>query len=136
MYTKGTILELEPGQLLKHNLFSGDNHSVISVITYTLIGNGETTTLFAREDLSYEPSDKEYEEASEGWDSALLGVKKQQKKYRERCLLSAILFCIGSPGINKNAGILFLQRFSSRPTFIHRSTRRFFSFMAPISIYK
>ena len=80
MYTNGTILELEPAHLLKHNLFSGDNPSVISVITYTFRGNGETTTLFAREDLAYEPSDKEYEEASEGWDSALLGVKQTAEK--------------------------------------------------------
>ncbi|MRG45561.1 hypothetical protein GFS24_10570 [Chitinophaga sp. SYP-B3965] len=76
MYTHGSILQIEPTKLLQHNLFNPeDGHSVLSVITYTLQDNGEATTLLAREDLVYDMSGKEYEDAVTGWDAALQAVK-------------------------------------------------------------
>lgn len=77
MYTNGTILQIEPGRLLQHNLINPeDGHSILSEITYTLQDNNGSTTLTAREDLVYDMSGKEYEDAVEGWDAALQAVKE------------------------------------------------------------
>ena len=81
IYTNGTILEIETEKLLKHNLFSSENQlSVISVITYTFEYENGHTTLFAREELFKNLSVKEYRDAVEGWNSALLAVKEIGEK--------------------------------------------------------
>ncbi|MEO6722267.1 MAG: SRPBCC family protein [Ferruginibacter sp.] len=72
IYTNGIILELDPEKVFKHNLFNVDeNTKILSVITYKLHDNNGSTTLYAREDYGIEMTDKEYEEASEGWSFAL-----------------------------------------------------------------
>jgi uncharacterized protein YndB with AHSA1/START domain len=77
MITNGTILEVEPGKLLKHNLFSPDYKGIVtSVITYQLHENNGQTTLFAVEELTDDITDAEYNAASAGWDAALVLVKK------------------------------------------------------------
>lgn len=81
IYTNGTILELEPEKLLKHNLFDlKDNNNVLSVITYEFVKNGAGTILSAREEINYEMSDYLFKEANEGWDAALQLVKHVAEK--------------------------------------------------------
>ncbi len=76
MYTSGKIVEIEPEKLLKHTLFDKKNPKVVtSVISYRLENDGDTTTLFAREELRYEMTDQEYDDAVEGRDGALEAVK-------------------------------------------------------------
>ena len=78
VYTHGTILEIEPGKILKHNLFNPeDETNILSVITYKLEENEGSTTLYAREDLGIGLADKEYEGAAEGWDFALNLVREK-----------------------------------------------------------
>ena len=77
IYTNGTILQLEPEMILQHSLFNLDEkEKILSVITYKFDDNKESTTLHAREDYSISLTDKEYEEASGGWDFALKVVKQ------------------------------------------------------------
>ena len=78
IYTNGTILQLEPEKVLQHNLFNLDDKTkILSVITYKFKDNNGSTTLYAREDLTFEMTDIEYKEASEGWDFALNIVKEK-----------------------------------------------------------
>jgi len=62
MRTSGTILDIEPGVRLQHSLFAlhapANQHTprVVSVITYTLLAEGECTILVGREDFT-EPLD-------------------------------------------------------------------------------
>ena len=77
MYTNGTILRIENERLIEHNLFSSAGEkTIISVITYTFKESDALTILHAREDLSAELTDNEYQQASEGWDIALDAVKR------------------------------------------------------------
>jgi uncharacterized protein YndB with AHSA1/START domain len=81
MRTNGKILDIINGKLLKHSLFSPeDNTSVISVVTYAFLNSNGRTTLSASEDLIQDITDKEYEDASEGWNTALLAVKQAAEK--------------------------------------------------------
>jgi uncharacterized protein YndB with AHSA1/START domain len=82
MRTNGKIIDIINGKLLKHSLFSPkDNTSVTSVVTYAfLYNNNGHTTLSASEDLIQDITDKEYEDASEGWNTALLAVKEAAEK--------------------------------------------------------
>jgi uncharacterized protein YndB with AHSA1/START domain len=79
MHTNGTILKIEPEKLLQHNLFNPDG-TVYSVITYDLREMNDHTTLHAREDFTNPQNDKEYAEAVEAWDGALLQVKELAEK--------------------------------------------------------
>lgn len=74
MLTNGTILQIEPQRLLKHNLLN-PNTSVISVITYELREEMERTILHASEHFTDTISDKEYADAVEGWEAALMALK-------------------------------------------------------------
>ncbi|HTE10088.1 MAG TPA: SRPBCC domain-containing protein [Chitinophagaceae bacterium] len=77
MYTNGTILRIENEQLIAHNLFSSAGEKTVSsVITYTFKESDGFMILDAREDLSAELTDTEYQQASEGWDIALDAVKR------------------------------------------------------------
>ena len=82
VYTRGTILALEPGKLLKHNLVDLNSENIIiSVITYEFEKNGNATTLFAKEAIMmYEMDDNQLIEVNEGWDVALLSVKQVAEK--------------------------------------------------------
>lgn len=76
IYTSGEILQIENEKLLKHSLFSQDEKKgIISVITYTLIPNGEGTLLCAKEELTHSTTDEKYEEMLQGWDAALNAVR-------------------------------------------------------------
>jgi len=81
MYTEGTILQIEPEKRLQHNLFSpGQGREVASVITYDLHEKDGHTTLRSREEFTNPLNEKEYSDASEGWDTALLAVKELAEK--------------------------------------------------------
>ena len=81
MYTEGTILQIEPEKHLQHNLFRADSdREVASVITYDLHEKDGYTTLHSREEFTNPLNEKEYTEASEGWDTALLAVKELAEK--------------------------------------------------------
>lgn len=76
MYTRGNILEIEPGKFFRHNLFNPENkRSVISVITYDFQGNDDYTLLSATEELTTPMTDEEYQDAVEQWEAALFAVK-------------------------------------------------------------
>lgn len=76
LYTNGTILELEPGKLLKHSLLDlKDKDRLLSVITYEFVKNGEGTILSATEEINYEMTDHQFKDANEGWDAALQLLK-------------------------------------------------------------
>ena len=78
IYTHGTILEIEPARILKHNLYSPDEkENILSVITYKFEDKNGSTILYAREDLSGEMTDEDYEGASGGWGYALNLVKEK-----------------------------------------------------------
>jgi uncharacterized protein YndB with AHSA1/START domain len=75
MVINGTIMKIEPQKLLQHNLFNSVG-STNSVIAYEFDEKNRVTTLHAREDFVKPISDKEYADATEGWDAALLAVKE------------------------------------------------------------
>jgi len=79
MITNGTILKIEPENLLQHNLFNSVG-SVNSVITYEFSEKNGVTTLYAREDFTQPVIDKEYADAAKGWEAALLSVKETAEK--------------------------------------------------------
>ncbi|MDQ3004500.1 MAG: SRPBCC domain-containing protein [Chloroflexota bacterium] len=79
MLTNGTILEIDPERLLKHNLLNPDA-TVISVITSELRGQNVRTILHASEHFMNPVNDKEYAEAVEGWDAALISLKAVAEK--------------------------------------------------------
>jgi uncharacterized protein YndB with AHSA1/START domain len=82
IYTNGVILELEPGKVFKHNLFNQDEETnILSELTYKLEENNGSTTLYAREDYNIEMTEKEYEEASEGWTFALNVLKETAESF-------------------------------------------------------
>jgi uncharacterized protein YndB with AHSA1/START domain len=81
MYTNGTILELETEQLIKHNLFDlNDKDKLLSEITYRFDNKEGNTILSAREEINYEMTEDELEEAEEGWDLALQSIKEIAEK--------------------------------------------------------
>ena len=75
MVTNGTIMKILPEKLLQHDLFDSVG-SIDSVITYAFDEKNRVTTLHAREDFAHPITDQEYADALEGWDAALLAVKK------------------------------------------------------------
>ena len=79
MLTHGTILQIEPEKLLKHNLVNPDD-LVISEITYDLRQQNGRTILHARENFANPINDKEYVDAVDGWDAALVALKELAQK--------------------------------------------------------
>ena len=79
MVTNGTILKIEPEKVLQHTLFNSVG-SIDSVITYEFREKCHVTILHAREDFSKPITDKEYVDAVQGWDAALLAVKETAEK--------------------------------------------------------
>jgi uncharacterized protein YndB with AHSA1/START domain len=81
MYTHGEILEINPANVLKHNLKDLNNPTqMLSVITYRFEEAGGSTILHAEEELNYNVTDEELEEISEGWDFALEAIKDIAEK--------------------------------------------------------
>jgi hypothetical protein len=78
MVTNGTIMKIEPEKLLQHTLLN--SVGVNSVITYEFGEKNGITTLRSREDFTNPVTDKEYTDASEGWDAALRAVKETAEK--------------------------------------------------------
>nr|WP_157247183.1 SRPBCC domain-containing protein [Pedobacter panaciterrae] len=77
LYTHGKILDIRPGELLKHQLYEGkEAKAVLSVITYTLEKNGGNTVLRGVEELSKSVDENERQGIVSAWDSALNAVKK------------------------------------------------------------
>ena len=79
MLTNGTILQIEPEKLLKHNLLNPDA-TVISVIRYELREQNGRTSLHASENFTNPINDKEYADAVDGWDAALTALKDVAEK--------------------------------------------------------
>ena len=79
MLTNGTILQIEPEKLLKHNLLNSDS-ATISIITYELRAENGRTILDAREDFTNPITDEEYSDAINGWDAALAALKDVAEK--------------------------------------------------------
>ena len=79
MLTHGTILQIEPEKLLKHNLVNPDD-TVISEITYDLRQQNGRTILHARENFANPINDKEYVDAVDGWDAALVALRELAQK--------------------------------------------------------
>jgi uncharacterized protein YndB with AHSA1/START domain len=76
LYTKGIILEFEPGQLIKHSLVDMNDGHLLSEITYKFYGKVAATTISAKEEIFYEMSKEQIKEVNEGWDIALQAVKR------------------------------------------------------------
>jgi hypothetical protein len=75
--TQGTILQLSPGKLLKHNLFDLENkNQLLSTITYEFKIIDDKTMILAKEELHYEVSDEQFRDMSIGWNFALKAVKE------------------------------------------------------------
>jgi len=79
MLTNGTILQIEPEKILKHDLLDPDA-TIISVITYELREENGRTTLYATENFTNPINDKEYADAVDGWDAALMALKEVAEK--------------------------------------------------------
>jgi len=79
MLTNGTLLQIEPEKILQHNLLDADS-TIISVITYELREENGLTTLHASENFTNPINDKEYADAVEGWDAALIALKEVAEK--------------------------------------------------------
>ena len=79
MLTNGTILQIEPEKILKHDLLDPDA-TIISVITYELREENGRTTLHASENFTNPINDKEYADAVDGWDAALMALKEVAEK--------------------------------------------------------
>src|SRR5215217_7317216 len=72
--TNGVIMQIEPEKLLQHTLLNSVG-SIGSVITYEFDEQNGITTVHAWEDFTNPIIDKEYEDASEGWETALRVLK-------------------------------------------------------------
>lgn len=81
MLTRGTVIDIIPGKLLKHDLYDKDVR--LSVITYELLPHQEATLISAKEELLYEVTDDQLQEAEEGWEIALRAVKDVAEKTNE-----------------------------------------------------
>ena len=79
MLTNGTILQIEPEKILQHDLLD-PNATIISVITYELREENGRTTLHASEKFTNPIHDKEYADAVDGWDAALMALKEVAEK--------------------------------------------------------
>ena len=81
MYTNGTILEIEPQKLLKHNLFDlEDKKTLLSTITYNFKPIQTGTTISIREEINHEMDEEDLSDTSDGWDFALQAIKDIAEK--------------------------------------------------------
>jgi uncharacterized protein YndB with AHSA1/START domain len=79
--TFGQIIHYNPGSMLEHRLFTGEDQTEISsVITYRTEETNGKTTLYAQEKLMYDVSDAEQPDLEAGWDAALKAVKELAEK--------------------------------------------------------
>ncbi len=75
----GTILEIEPGKLLKYNLINDDSKDTPSSSTVTdeLTYEKGITTLSITDDVGKgEGAEDRYEKSMKGWDKVLKGLKE------------------------------------------------------------
>ena len=84
---KGTILEIEPGRLLKYTLKNGkedDESANYSTVTDILnYENGETVLSITDDVGDGEGAEKRLEKSEEGWDKVLAGLKELvEKQYK------------------------------------------------------
>ncbi|HTF21069.1 MAG TPA: SRPBCC domain-containing protein [Chryseolinea sp.] len=76
MYTNGSILEIEPARLLKHDLKELENpNTLLSVITYRFTESNGSTLVSASEELNYPADESQLEDIADGWDFALSAIK-------------------------------------------------------------
>ena len=76
MLTHGKLLQIVEEKLIRHSLFDAeDNSKILSVITYTFESKNGSTILQAQEELQYEMTDEQHNDAQQGWDAALSLVK-------------------------------------------------------------
>lgn len=85
MYTRGHILQIDPGKLLQYNIIRDSSKgnvgpSIFSTITYELHEDGEYTTLLAREEFVSSLTEQEYTLAGAAWFEALARVKEMAEK--------------------------------------------------------
>ncbi len=81
MLTHGTVLEVHPKKLIKHNLFtSAQSKEIASVISYRFEGQDGRTFLHTREELTQAVDEGTYDEIVQGWDAALRLVKDLAEK--------------------------------------------------------
>lgn len=76
MYTNGSILEIEPARLLKHDLKEMENsNALLSVITYRFTESNGATVVSASEELNYPADESQLEDIADGWDFTLTAIK-------------------------------------------------------------
>ena len=76
MYTNGSILQIEPAKLLKHDLKDmEDSTSLLSVITYRFTESNGSTIVSASEELNYPADEGQLEDLEDGWEFALSAIK-------------------------------------------------------------
>jgi len=76
MYTNGTIIQIEPAKLLKHDLRDlEDASALLSVITYRFTESNGTTHVSASEEINYRADESQLEDITDGWEFALSAIK-------------------------------------------------------------
>jgi uncharacterized protein YndB with AHSA1/START domain len=76
MYTNGKILGIEKEKMIEHSLIDmGDSSNTICIIRYHFSAKDGKTLLEATETPQRPWSQKQYTDASDGWDAALKLVK-------------------------------------------------------------
>ncbi|MBD1431483.1 hypothetical protein H8B06_01485 [Sphingobacterium sp. DN00404] len=74
--TNGTLLDLQPKRLIKHNLFEPNSETVMAVLTYEFQEKDGITLLTGKEELPQPLDTAAFDDASAGWKSALDLVKQ------------------------------------------------------------
>ena len=74
--TDGVLLEFQPGQLIKHNLYEPHSETVMAIVTYKFQEMDDYTLLTGKEELLQPLNNTSFDDASEGWKSALNLVKQ------------------------------------------------------------
>ena len=74
--TNGVLLEFQPEQLIKHSLYEPNSEAVMAVLTYEFQEKDDYTLLTGKEELSQPLDQTSFNDASEGWKSALYLVKQ------------------------------------------------------------
>lgn len=79
LMTNGKILKIEQEKLLQHSLLNSVG-TTSSVITYEFDEKNGVTILHAQEDFVESITEREYADATEGWDAALQAVKETAER--------------------------------------------------------
>jgi hypothetical protein len=69
--TNGILLDFQPERIIKHSLIEPDGETVIAILTYDFYEKDGITWLTGKEELSQPLDNATYDDASEGWKSAL-----------------------------------------------------------------